>query len=68
MSKDESIENDRRAFFERVRKAIQDRGRPIVCESELEVLWSGPNGRFDQEKVHQAFQREGLHLDSFNLV
>jgi len=68
VSKDESIENDRRAFFERVRKVIQDGGKPIVYESEIEVLWTGPNGRFDQQKVHQAFQREGLHLDSFKLV
>lgn len=68
MSKDESIENDRRVFFERVRKVIQDGGRPIVYESELERLWSGHNGHFDQQKVHQAFQREGLHFDSFNLV
>ena len=63
MSEDISIEAKRQAFFERARKAIQAGEVSTFSETELEQLWCGPNGRFDQSQAHEAFQRENIHWE-----
>jgi len=67
MCEDLALEERRRAFFERARQTIGSKTPSGFSETELQELWPGPNGRFNIEKAHEAFQRENLHWEWLNL-
>lgn len=57
----DDLETQRTEFFKKAREDLRAGVDPIVWESELNQLWPGPNGGYDEMAAFQAFQREDLH-------